>query len=463
MLRLAASVQPHASSDALSPLPRACVHDVWARLPLLDRLRAASVNRAWRASINGDERLWRSLDLRFLRSVDWEQPRCDALLRFCAAKATGGLTDVDVSGCLASDARLSEAAWQAVLAAHTGTLTRLAFHGNGDVFGYACLSLDDVHRVLQTCSQLQHFGVDIGWERARGSVAPLQALLEGGVVRAQRIHVGYAAEDWGGVPSLLRFLEVAAEHTSLKGIELVSAPLAEPHTLDALANAAEVGKWTAVDLWCCGLRSSSLPALSRLVCLPMLQAFSTTTGDGSNAYAGEHLPGFCDSIQRSTLAAFTVCGSSLLLNPGCLGRLVGALVSHPTLIIIDFDQMDAPEDVAPAVGALFAELISANSPVLESLQIACSGLADAGLAPVVAALAKNTHLRSLDISDNDCSAAFNQHVLLPGLSANTGLANLVAGVDPENAANDEEDAAVAAAQVFADVAMASVAARQITA
>ena len=82
---------------------------------------------------------------------------------------------------------------------------------------------------------------------------------------------------------------------------------------------------------------------------------------------------------------------------------------------------------------------------------------------MVAALAKNTHLRSLDISDNDCSEAFNQHVLLPGLSANTGLANLVAGVDPENAANDEEDAAVAAAQVFADVAMASVAARQITA
>ena len=148
MLTRGANSQRIKSVDALSPLPRACVHDVWARLPLLDRLCAASVSCAWRASINGDEALWRSLDLRFLRSMDWEQPRCDALLRLCAAKAPGGLTDVDVSGCLASDARLSNAAWQAVLVAHEGTLTHLAFHGNGDMRGRACLSLDDVHRTF---------------------------------------------------------------------------------------------------------------------------------------------------------------------------------------------------------------------------------------------------------------------------------------------------------------------------
>ena len=461
MLRLAASVQPHASSDALSPLPRACVHDVWARLPLLDRLCAASVSRAWRASINGDERLWRSLDLRFLRSVDWGQPRCDALLNLCAAKATGGLTDVDVSGCLASDARLSDAAWQAVLAAHAGTLTCLAFHGNGNIWpGIPGISLDEVHRTFQTCSQLQHFGVDINCQLRRGSVAPLQALLEGGVVRAQRIQVGYA-DDWGGAPGLLRFLEVAAAHASLEDVALFLAPLAEPHTVEALANAAEAGEWASLQLLACGLRSSSLPALSRLVCLPALKSFSTVSRDASNAHAGEHLLSFCTAMRRSTLTNFDVRGSSLLLNLGCLGRLVGALVNHPTLTTLVFDHLVAPEGVdAPAVGAHFAKLISANNPVLASLQLSRSGLRDAGLAPVVAALGNNTHLRSLNISDNDCSAAFYQHVLLPGLSVNTTLGALVAGDDPQNAANPGGGAA---AQTFAHVAMAAVAARQIAA
>lgn len=115
--------------------------------------------------------------------------------------------------------------------------------------------------------------------------------------------------------------------------------------------------------------------------------------------------------------------------------------------------MDSPvEAELPAVGFHLSRLVSANSPALHSLNLMACGLCDAVLAPVMAVLPNNTWLHSLDIGDNECSAAFNEHVLLPAVAANTGLRNLFAGQDP----NDDDIDQNSAEQIFADRAMAVV-------
>ena len=68
--------------------------------------------------------------------------------------------------------------------------------------------------------------------------------------------------------------------------------------------------------------------------------------------------------------------------------------------------------------AALSALLLAKSSALQTLNIRCCGLCDAGLGPVVEALRHNTHMTNLDCSDNNALDAHNERprpsLLAPG-------------------------------------------------
>ena len=92
------------------------------------------------------------------------------------------------------------------------------------------------------------------------------------------------------------------------------------------------------------------------------------------------------------------------------GTIRGALVGHPSLrkLIIDGEVTSA--EARSAFGAAFAALIVADVPALQVLKCRANYVGDAGLAPIVEALALNHHLRKLDVSFNDMSEALQTNL-----------------------------------------------------
>jgi hypothetical protein len=112
-------------------------------------------------------------------------------------------------------------------------------------------------------------------------------------------------------------------------------------------------------------------------------------------------------------------------------------------------QRDVGTHVSVA-GAALSALITANAPALHEVNVLRCALGDAGLGPLVDALPANTHLRTLDVSDNDKSEAFSLQRLLPAVRANSGLRELSAGY--YGAVLDAEALVAARTAVGADAA-----------
>jgi hypothetical protein len=104
--------------------------------------------------------------------------------------------------------------------------------------------------------------------------------------------------------------------------------------------------------------------------------------------------------------------------------LLGALVGHLSLRSLTLTGDSPYDDDAPALGAALAALVAADAPALQELRIRWNALGDVGLAPLVAALPRNRHLRVLDVAGNNMSERFARERLLPAVRANTGLQQL---------------------------------------
>ena len=77
--------------------------------------------------------------------------------------------------------------------------------------------------------------------------------------------------------------------------------------------------------------------------------------------------------------------------------------------------------MAVTVGSALGALIATDAPALESLRLYNCQLGDAGMAPVVAALPQNTHLRVLNFDRNSMSEPFARAHLLPALQVCTSV------------------------------------------
>jgi hypothetical protein len=395
-------------AGGVSSLPHALLLRVFAALPVDLRLRCAEVCRGWRALV-AEPSLWSRLDLSAAGGVT--QPVTDALLLCAAAKAAGGLQALDVSDCLL----LSHDALLAVATANTGALAELRLPCS-----------DSLNRHLRRFIEL------IGLLRAAPQLRCLETSLVGDLADAQccllnegelaplRLREVYV-EAWDpfgvGAAALARGV---SRHASLAKFILHGMNLAPVDALDALVDAALARQLRSLQLSTCSLSPASAPSLARLLSSTALRTLHLKAMQPLDEPAAVLL---AHALQRNTTLEV------LWLDDVCLfddfvaaGALMHALVAHPPSLreVALVENWPHAEQRATA-GLAAAALIQANAPSLYRLSVSKCNLGDVGLAPLLQALPRNTHLKLLGCWGNGASEAFVRERLLPAVRARPGL------------------------------------------
>ena len=133
-----------------------------------------------------------------------------------------------------------------------------------------------------------------------------------------------------------------------------------------------------------------------------------------------------DALRSSRTITTLMLGSAdFWTAPAAGAAMLDAVARHPTLNTLELELNLAPEHQA-AAGAAIAALVAADAPALTTLDLYACRLGDAGLAPILEALLRNTHLHMLSVRGNGMTADFARQRLLPAVVANTSLRTLQA-------------------------------------
>lgn len=213
-------------------------------------------------------------------------------------------------------------------------------------------------------------------------------------------------------------------HASLRELGLFSVWLRTAAVLDALVAAAIARGLHTLILSECSLTPASVSALVLLLRAGALTALAIDNAEAA-LFDGPTAVQLGDAIAtHPSLQRLRLWSCDLWDNPAVTAAILGAVTRHPSLR--DFALgCETPANQA-AAGAALGVLIAANSPVLLLLSIQGLELGDAGMRPLLGALACNRHLRTLNCSNTGMSEGFVRDVLLPALQANTSLRTLIA-------------------------------------
>jgi hypothetical protein len=403
--------------DPVAALPPALTLRVFALVPLDTRLRCAEVCPGWHKAL-ADTSLWAELDLTQLSSG----VACTGAL-LCAAtkRARGGLQTLRLP-----DFRLSHATLCGIVAANAATLRELRFGQGG-----ATRDCEHVVELLRAAPQLRLLEADM-W---CGSVDDLQRVLRReppfGALRMRLLEVRWFNEDAADANMFTAFsialaADLAASTASFTGLRLYNVPLSDRAALDAVVDAALARSLSTVELIGCGLSPASAAALARLLRAGALTHFGAEFA--SDLEPDEPATALLGAALRAStlLTSLTLLYGLLWYNPTATVALLDAVTAHPSLRTLNFtvNSFNGTADFQVAAGAALSRLLVADAPFLQTLRINSNELGDAGLGPLFDALPRNTHLRTLDCSDNNMSAAFARDRLLPAVRDNTLLREL---------------------------------------
>lgn len=241
--------------------------------------------------------------------------------------------------------------------------------------------------------------------------------------------------------------------TSLRGLELGNSQLNAPGLLAHVVDCVIAAKLPGLRLATCTLpedddvTAAELARLLRggLACFSMqhglsMRTFSATNVVGSALGASRTL-----TVLRLMANLHYVPASTSGQEDGVkdgfatADALLAPLIGHPTLVELDLELglIDNSIDsilrirfLPHRVGRLLARIVAADAPCLTSLSVRNTELGDFS-APLMEALACNTHLRTLDLQHTGASDALLKSVLLPALRRNTGLRQLRLCGDPD--------------------------------
>jgi hypothetical protein len=402
----------------LASLPRALQCEVFARVPVDARARCAAVCKAW-CEVLLERSLWTRLDLSPAGGVA-EERVTDALLRGAAAKARGGLTALNVTGC----DRLTHDALLEVVTANAGALTELHACRSG-----VLTTTEQVEALLVAAPLLRVCHVNVVHAAAAAAFRMLRNEPPFGPLRLRTLEV---QPPWPGGEADVRALaaDMTASASSLWHLKLMAAPLAGHGALGAVVDAALVRRLTILRLVHCRLCAASVPALARLLGGSALKVLYLQ-------HAGDEPPLLLSGAEGSaavlaaalrannTLTALGLAHANVWHDAAAAETLLHALTAHPSLQT--FHLFHSPVGAADRAraGASFGALVAANAPALTQLDVSQCALGDEGLGPLMDALAANTHLRHLICAGNDMSDAFAEQRLQPALLANTSLRMLM--------------------------------------
>ncbi len=432
-----------ADAAAFASLPLPLELRILVALPPDARGRACCVCRAWRDAL-ADPPLWTRLTMSGV-DVGWQ--RFFAVLRCAAGRAQGQLRHLDLTQHFVTlDALLP------VLTANAGSLREL--HLESILPRHAALDvvLPSVVGVVAAAPLLQVLIAEdtyCDWQDAPRllRLEPPFALLQ-----MRNLLLNFAPRDpfdgAGGMeqvgPSAAALADAALQPALLK-LCVEHADTAQPAVMNALVDAALARRLRELKLDRCTRPAAAplarlltegaltvcefgMPHLGDLITMPLFDA------------AGAAL--VADALRvNTTLTKLDLRHALLCADVRVAGSILGALVGHPSLRELSIVHEHPAAEDCSAFGAALAALIAADAPALHVLDCSCNSLHDAGLAPIVEALAVNRHLRELDCHNNRMSEAFALERLQPTLRANTTLRSLSCAYNlrPETAAVEAEE------------------------
>jgi len=240
--------------------------------------------------------------------------------------------------------------------------------------------------------------------------------------------------------------------TSLRGLELGNSQLDAPGLLAHVVDCVLAAKLPGLRLATCALPEDddeTAAELARLLrgglasfsmqhCLSM-RTFSATTVFGSALGASRTLTVLRLLANIHYVPALTNGQEDGEENGFATAHaLLAPLIGHPTLVeldlalgmMCDIDSFLRIHFLPRHAGRLLARIVAADAPCLTSLSVRYTEMGDFS-APLIQALAGNTHLRTLNLQHTGASDPLLKSVLLPALRRNTGLRQLRLCGDPD--------------------------------
>jgi hypothetical protein len=447
---LAPPHEPEEAACFFASLPAPLARHVFSLLPPDARLCAAAVCRGWREALT-ERGAWASLDFsRCTRSVT------DALLRVACARAGGSLTALDVSRC----ADVGHETLLRVLGENAAALATLravnADAGDddtdsapSDAAARCGLTADEANELLAAAPALRTLAASLDCAHVAQAVAALRGDASCGALTLAGL-LGCRFRFDRAAPALnARSLAAAlsahgAAHGTLTALQVDSAHLREGAALEELVDACACSSsLRSLSLQGCTLPPSAAASLARALA-PHGGGAGLAPHGGGAGLARLHVSGggslladargcaaLCDALRSCDSSLVSLALRNVSLWEGQLAAagavLLSALTGHATLRVLDVScNSCGSADARRAAGAALAALLAANAPALRELRASTCILRDAGLAPLLAALARNSHLRALDVSNNVPSAAFLRDEAPTLLRANGSLRRLAA-------------------------------------
>ena len=414
---------PSGARNPIDTLSAPLLRAVFSLLPADQRARCACVCRGWHQTLD-DPALWLRLDLSETSGVT-----CDvtgAALLAAAARARGRLESLNVTYWwdVETPALLS------VVQANAETLHELrTLELSAPFTDRNELALDSAATLLAAAPALRVVEATL---RCTGTAVrrlfrrepPFQPL------RLRRLALFWDEAD----DMSLLFPSVMAEirdHASLKHLGLFLTDEVEPRMVDLALDAAASLCLESLDLTSCDLTPAAAPALVRLLRrTTMRELTGHNEGIGGVLVLDAAAAALLAPVLRTncTLHNLNLVNIRLWVDVDAATLLLGALTGHASLRALNLSENDFKTEAArEAAGAALGALVAANAPALERLVLSDCNLRDAGVGPLVAALAANTHLSELYLHYNHLSASFATQQLLPALLANSSLRKLEAG------------------------------------
>jgi hypothetical protein len=404
----AAGTDEQHAQDPLIALQAVFLH-VLSLLPADQRLRAAFVSRGWRANV-ALPALWAGrLDLSPTSGVV-QRASLALLFRACVAKAGGALTAIDVSGTDVPTADLLAAlrASRAVTEAHTGRALDFA---SVTALLDAAPSLRHLHAGVFDCTPAQ--AATLLAARGPYALLRLEALSVSGARNAPLPHAITAA------------LANAALHTGLAQLHLSMLVLRVAH-MEALADAVCARpRLSRLHLVHCTVPAAAAGAVARAIrdgALTTLTVYGEHVGCFNNAGAAV----LADALRANgTLTALSLTDVPSLSAPAA-AALLGALAGHRSVRTLRLcsnrgGHEPAVASSAAAGAALAARIVAADAPSLTQLDVSGCFLGEEGLAPLLDALQRNSHLQTLRADNNGRVApGFMRRCVLPSVRGNNG-------------------------------------------
>ena len=413
-----------APPDWLS-LPQPLLCAILALLPVDERLRAAEVCRAW-SEASRERRVWARVDLSSATgglSRDAES----ALLRSAAARSAGFVEKLFL------DSKQYDYWRQDVdnmVTANAASLRELHVDKCGDHdLHETTLTPGEVEalvrsaphlRVLDAAVRVKRCSEALPVLRKEGLFAPLD------VCKLEFWLDDDAPRDDATVGRSL--LSALGGHAPLRGLRFWHAfGLDTADGLDAVVDLALAHRFATLELGFCDLVPACVPALARLLGSTSLRTLILNHGRVQNdALAFLDGPSallFAAALRANcTLHELTVSCACVWEDEDVATALIGAVMAHPSLRVLDLSDNTVPHDALNFATSLLAALAAADG--LQTLKLRHSDLTDETLRQLAGALPRAMRLQMLELAGNHFSDDCVRDALLPAVRANTSLREL---------------------------------------